>query len=250
MLFSLDNITILIIGFFTASTGMILGVILAYATHNLSKRFKGTILGCSGGLILAVICFDLLPESLEVGNIFLSSLGITIGLLIVVALEGTLDSKPMPELYNKAYYIRAASLLSIGIGLHNIPAGIALGSLFSISFVESMHLAVALILDGIPEGFAVGIFLKGSGLKFSKIFLLASLTSAPMGAAALVGVMINNQSPAFTSIILAITCGMILYVLLRDTFPEARETWRGSLSSVGTVVGFIMGIIIINILDL
>lgn len=53
------------IGFFTAWIGIMLGMLLCFITPDNGRRLKGTILGFLGGLMLAIICFDIIPESFE-----------------------------------------------------------------------------------------------------------------------------------------------------------------------------------------
>ena len=75
------------IGFLTAWTGTMLGILLCFITTDNGKRFKGTVLGFLGGLMLAIICFDLIPESFENGNVYIATIGIFIGLITALFIE-------------------------------------------------------------------------------------------------------------------------------------------------------------------
>jgi zinc transporter, ZIP family len=52
------------IGFFTTWMAMLIGILITYITANSSNKFKGTLLGFIGGLLLSVVCFDLIPDAI------------------------------------------------------------------------------------------------------------------------------------------------------------------------------------------
>ncbi len=51
-------------------------------------RAKGATLGFIGGLMLATVCYDLLPESFEIGNMYIGFAGAVIGLILGTYLNG------------------------------------------------------------------------------------------------------------------------------------------------------------------
>ena len=120
-------------------------------------------MGFLGGLMLAIICFDIIPESFEDNNTYLATIGIFIGLFTAILLDSIISHHSFESSNSKKQrYFKVAFFMSIGI--HNIPAGIALGSLLNISYTQGIQLAIAL-LHGIPEGLTLGIYLKESNSK-------------------------------------------------------------------------------------
>lgn len=235
------------IGFLTGWIGTFTGMLLSYVAVNLRNKLKGVLLSFIGGLMLAVVCFDLLPESLESGSVYMSISGIFVGLIVAVIIDRKLEHTPIRIQGDKSRrYSKVAIFMTIGIGIHNIPAGLAIGSLLFESFSQGIHLAVALVLHGIPEGLAIGIFLKESGGKLYKFILFSIFTSIPMSVGALAGGVVSNSSPYFASLGLALAGGLILYIIFEETLPESRELWDGWLSTVGNVFGIIIGILIIS----
>ena len=231
------------LGFFTAWIGMLAGMIFSVITVNRGNKFKGTMLGIIGGIMLSIVCFDLLPESLEVGNLYTAIIGIILGLILATTLDGKLEfnhtSLPRSKSQN---LFKGALLMAIGTGIHNIPGGIALGSLFYVSYIKGIQMALVLILHGIPEGMAIGIFLRESNSKMFLLILISVLTSIPMGIGSLLGGLISETSPYITSISLSFAGGMILYVVLRETLQESRNLWKGRLTTIGNILGIILGI--------
>lgn len=70
-----------------------------------------------------------------------------------------------------------------------------------------------------------------------------------MGLGALLGGIMSKISPVLISMSLAFAGGMILYIICSETLPNARDTWKGRLSTIGIVIGVITGILIISFLD-
>jgi len=243
----LDSIIIIgILGFLTGWTGILTGILFSFLTKHRGRRFKGTVLGFIGGLMLAIVNFDLLPESFEQGSIYIATIGIVLGLILAVILDGKLDHDKIATSNNRNHrFLKAAILMAIGIGIHNIPSGVALGSFFSTSVEKAFHLASALIIHGIPEGLAIGIFLRESNSSLFNLILISILTSLPMGLGSLLGGIIGKISPVIISVSLSFAGGMILYIICRETLPNARDTWRGRMSTIGNVLGMIAGMLIV-----
>lgn len=236
-------------GYFTAWMGILTGILFSFFIKNRARRFKGTVIGFVGGLMLSIVCFDLLPESFEVGSIYVALIGITFGLILAVLLDGKLDHVNISTFDNKKNrFMKAGIFMAIAIGIHNIPSGIALGSLLSTSPIKGIHLAIALILHGIPEGLAIGLFFRESNLSTFSLIIISIITSIPMGLGALLGGIISKISLVVISISLAFASGMILYIICSETLPNARETWKGRLSTIGIVIGVIAGILITSFL--
>lgn len=241
--------TICNIGFFTAWIGTMLGMLLCFITKDNGRRFKGIVLGFLGGLMLAIICFDLIPESFENGNVYVATIGIFIGLVTAVLIDSGISYFNSKNSNNKKQrYLKVALFMAIGSGIHNIPAGIALGSLLNISYTKGFQLAIALLLHGIPEGLTLGMYLKEGGAKIPTIILFSIFTSIPMGLGALMGGILNSISPIIICISLSFAAGLILYTVCKEIIPESIELWRGRLSASGTVLGIIVGRIFISIM--
>lgn len=238
------------IGFLTAWIGTFTGMISSYVAVRLGDKLRGSILSFIGGLMLSVVSFDLIPESIKSGNYFISVAGIIAGLIIAVIIEGRLEDKPAkmggPE--SKRFY-KAGLFIALAIGIHNMPAGIALGSLFYKSYGHMINLVIALVLHGIPEGIAFGVFLRESGAKLKKLLLVSVLTSISMGIGALTGGIVSKTSPVFTSFSLALAGGLIFYIIFEETLPEAGEISGGRLSTVWNILGVAVGILIISFLE-
>jgi len=123
----LNNLLIItIIGTMVGVIGTGFGGLLSLLWKNPGSKFMSIILGFSGGLMLSVVTFDLLPEAFEIGGIPLSILGIIFGIIVT-----TLIDEMLPDFDNMAKgrgkYFKMGILLALGLALHNFPEGLAIG---------------------------------------------------------------------------------------------------------------------------
>ena len=234
-------------GFLTAWIGLFIGIVSSAFMKSKERRFKGTVLGLLGGFTLGIVFFDLLPDAFGAGSIYIAIVGIAIGLVLSVFLDGKLAHYEVAASNNRSYsFLKASIFMSIGIGIHNLPSGVALGSLISATPIVGFQLAIALILHGIPEGLTLGIFFRECNASKSKLVLMSVLTSIPMGLGAVLGGAL--KSPFITSISLSFAGAMILYITLRETLPSANDTWNGRLTTIGNVLGIIGGMLMVSFL--
>lgn len=232
-------------GFLTAFAGMFVGVTSSAFVQKKGKRFKGTALGLLGGITLGVVCFDLLPESFEASGAKTAMAGFIIGLFFAVILDGKLDHGNITSMdMGGTNFFKAAIFMAIGIGIHNFPSGVALGSLITVGPIKGLHLVIALILHGIPEGLTLGIFLRECNAGKLKLMIVAFCTSLPMGLGSALGYVLESSFAICLS--LAFAAAMILYVTLRETFPAANNTWGGRLTTIGNILGLIMGMLLVS----
>jgi len=234
-------------GFLTAWIGLFIGIVSSGFMKSKERRFKGTVLGLLGGFTLGIVFFDLLPDAFGAGSIYIAIVGIAIGLVLSVFLDGKLAHYEVAASNNRSYsFLKASIFMSIGIGIHNLPSGVALGSLISATPIVGFQLAIALILHGIPEGLTLGIFFRECNASKSKLVLMSVITSIPMGLGAVLGGAL--RSPFVTSISLSFAGAMILYITLRETLPSANDTWNGRLTTIGNVLGIIGGLLMVSFL--
>jgi ZIP family zinc transporter len=237
------------IGFFISWMSMLFGILITFLTVNTGNKFKGTLLGFIGGLLLSVVCFDLIPDAFQNINIVIGIMVMLLGLTFSAILDGFLQKRISKSNKNKSQRLyKAAIFMIIGVGIDNFPSGIALGSLYDISPIKGMQLAFILFIHSIPEGISIGYFLKESNKGFFMILTLSIIASIPMDLGYCVGMVINRISPMVDSLSLAFASGLMLYIVFRETIDESRKIWTGRLSSIGNVLGIIAGFISVTLI--
>lgn len=232
-------------GFLTGWIGIILGMLLCLFIKSGKKRLHGTILGFLGGIMFAIICFDLIPEALENSNLYIGSISLFIGLVFAAWLDGYLSIYMQKSvLLKKNRFIRIALFIAIGTAIHNVSGGIALGALLSISLFSGVQMAAALILHSIPEGLTLGVYLREGRCGGLLKLLLTVLISIPLGIGAAMGGLLSKAPIVVTSISMTFASGLILYTICKEILPESNSLWKGRMTAISTVLGIIVGITI------
>lgn len=102
---------------------------------------------------MAVICFDLIPEALEIGTMTYVLMGIIIGIIAMIFCDLLVEKKfNNVNAKNANSLLKTGIIVSIGLAIHNFPEGLAIGSGFEASVKLGLGLAIAICLHDIPEG--------------------------------------------------------------------------------------------------
>lgn len=238
-----------IIGTCSGIIGTGLGGAIAFVLGRPSKRFLGTLLSFSAGLMISVVCFDLLPEAFQISNLTYGILGIILGVGAILYFEKLIYSFYRSN--GKARinsYVQAGILMGVGIALHNFPEGLAIGSGFTALKAYGLELSLIIAIHDIPEGIAMATPMSIGGMDKVKVFLASILAGVPTGIGALVGYILGEISPVLISICLGFAGGAMLYITCNELVPESRELHKGRMSSLGLILGIISGIIISSLI--
>lgn len=239
---------ITLIGLLAGLLGTGSGGILAIFIRNPKKSLLSFFLGFSGGIMLAIVLMDLVPEAIEIGNYYYTLIGLFLGALFLLFLDERLPHFHLFEGQEGNSYVRTGVLLGLGIALHNLPEGIAIGSGFVASPSLGLSLAITIALHNIPEGLAMACPLSAGGLKISKIFLFTFLAGLPMGIGAFIGASIGTLSPVILSLALSCAGGAMLYIIFNELIPGAHDLAAGQSGTVGAVSGIIIGILLLALI--
>jgi ZIP family zinc transporter len=232
-------------GFISAWMGLLIGIIVSLIIKGKGRRLNILAFAFMGGLMIGIVCFDLIPEAIDLSNVYITLAGLILGLILSLLLDGKLGLIKATTQDNR--FLKSGIFLAIAIGIHHTPMGFALGSLLSTNPTKGINLILAIILHGIPEGLALGVFFNDSKLGALSLIILSIMTSIPMGVGALLGGIISKIAPALISLSLAFAGGMILYITFGETLPNAQKTWKGRLSTLGIILGLVSSILIVSI---
>ena len=172
----------------------------------------------AAGVMLAVVCFQLLPESFGRLPLPLTLILVTLGMGFVGLLR-----RLSPGEENS---LRAAALMAAaGIAMHNLPEGLAIGAGWASSPTLGWELALTILLHDIPEGIGVALPLRISGAPAGKVCLLTLLSGTPTGLGALLGAGLSRlgwrNTAGQTGACLAFAAGAMLWVTLNGMLPVA-----------------------------
>ncbi|MDN5276087.1 MAG: zinc transporter, family [Clostridiales bacterium] len=228
-----------------------LGGIIGFVLNNPGRRFLSTLLNFSAGLMIAVVCFDLLPEAFEIGGFGVGIGGVCLGVVMIIACDEAITSWRSDFKRNAAsisQYIKTGILLGIGIALHNFPEGLAIGSGFTAMESYGVGLSLVIAFHDVPEGIAMAAPMRIGGMGRWKVFLAAVIAGVPTGIGALVGYLLGEISPYFISLCLGFAGGAMLYITCLELIPRSRDLYRGRIPGLGLIMGVIAGILVSSLL--
>ncbi|CDF57311.1 ZIP family metal transporter [Thermobrachium celere] len=226
--------------------GTSFGGLLTVLFRKTNNIIMSAIMGIAGGLMLSVVTFDLIPEAIQMAGFNVVLLGIILGVLFISILDMLLPYSKFIKRYGKG--IKIALLLALGLAAHNFPEGLAIGSGFRGSKSLGYEIAFVIAMHDIPEGAAVAAPLLNSSLSKFKIILFTALTAIPTALGAYIGAYIGEIEKNFIALSLGFASGTMLYIVVGELIPESKENYRGILSTLSIIIGFIIGFILITII--
>ena len=212
-----------ILGLFFGTFGTTLGGIIGVVIKKHSNKFLSFILAFASGLMMSVICFDLLPEALGISNIVNVIIGTIIGIVSMIFCDILVEKKFRVNSKTKGMennLLKTGIIVSIGLAIHNFPEGLAIGSGFEASLKLGLSLAIAICLHDIPEGISMAVPMKNGGMKISKVIFYVILSGITTGIGAFFGAIIGSISQVVISICLSFAAGAMLYIVSRRTYTR------------------------------
>lgn len=234
------------IGFFAGMLGILTGGLVSPRTgrrrffHFINRlegqphsRLYDIFAEFAAGLLIAVICFDLLPEAFLLGGLINSLLGIFLGLLFMLIFQNILVTMRMKRgTVSRCFWLE--------ISLFCIPAGLALGASYPADGKIAAAVTLAIVLNSIPEGIR---YLGNDSAQRGQMIGIAASYSLLTAFGSFAGAFLTAGSGNGTSLLLSISGGALLYlcagVLLRED-----GTIRGRLPAVLHILGILLGLLL------
>ena len=123
-----------VMGLFFGTFGTTIGGIIGIILNKNSNKFLSFILSLASGLMISVVCFDLIPKALEsakvVSVILATGMGVVSMIICDVGVQERINNKKS-KLYSNSEngrLLKTGIIVSIGLALHNIPEGLAIRS--------------------------------------------------------------------------------------------------------------------------
>ncbi len=230
--------------FATSMAGLILALIMCVVYSKKSVRQRGFFLGLTGGVLISIICFELLPEAIVYTGMVIPMTTMTIALIvcaylehIVVNIKGSTEANPLD-------IVKISTFAGVVIGLNNFPEGLALGSVMLHTEMKEAHMVYALFLHSVIEGVLVFSSTKQTGRNKLVNIKFIIVTSFIIGVSAILGAFLTDIAHVVMPISVGFVSGIMLYTALGETIPKSREVWNGRFSSLGACVGVVIGIIV------
>ena len=261
-----------------AGTG--LGGLIGAMLQKDSNRTVSLLLSFAGGVMLSVVCFDLVTEAIETEVGILTVIGsVALGVAITFLLNYLIDRNTTPEVphidenhpktaddldelihsdHLEQHYVRKDNKLSLfvagivmacAIALHNVPEGMTIGASYAsnngVMGSAALVLAVLIGLHNIPEGMAVSVPLISGGMKKGKAVLITAASGIPTILGSLLGYLLGEIGPLGLAMSLGFAGGAMLYVVFGEILPQSILMYHSKLPAFATIVGILLGLLII-----
>ena len=261
-----------------AGTG--LGGLIGALLQKDSNRTVSLLLSFAGGVMLSVVCFDLVTEAIETEvGVFTVIGSISIGVAVTYLLNWLIDRKTNPEVphidanhpktaddldelihsdHLKQHYARkdskmglfvAGIVMACAIALHNVPEGMTIGASYAsndgVMGSAALVLAVLIGLHNIPEGMAVSVPLISGGMSKWKAVLITACTGIPTVLGALFGYALGEIGPLGLTLSLGFASGAMLYVVFGEILPQSILMYHSKLPAFSAIGGILAGLLII-----
>jgi ZIP family zinc transporter len=135
--------------------------------------------------------------------------------------------------------LRTGVLLAIGITIHNIPEGIAVGAGYMHAPDFGVFIASAILLHNIPEGIATALPLCKCGVCRWVAFRTAFLSGMAEPVGAVIAALFLSSFTNFVPGALAFAGGVMMFITLDELIPAAREHGHHHSTALGIIFGAI-----------
>lgn len=88
--------------------------------------------------------------------------------------------------------------------------------------------------------------MRNGGISARKVVFYVILSGITTGIGAFFGSLIGSVSQAIISLCLSFAAGAMLYIVTGELIPEANNLYKGRLSAIGNILGFLIGIIAVR----
>ena len=257
-----------------------LGGLIGAMMQKDSNRTVSLLLSFAGGVMLSVVCFDLVTEAIETNvGIWIVVASIAFGVGITYFLNYLIDRKTNPEVPHidenhpktaddldelihsdhfqehqarkdgKLGLFVAGVVMACAIALHNVPEGMTIGASYASNDGAmggaALVLAVLIGLHNIPEGMAVSVPLISGGMDKWKAILLTASSGIPTILGALLGYLLGEIGPIGLTLSLGFASGAMLYVVFGEILPQSILMYHSKLPAFSAITGILVGLLII-----
>jgi zinc transporter, ZIP family len=259
-----------------AGLGTGIGGLIAVA-RTPGRRSFGFLMGITAGVMITLSFLELANKAWELAGFWTATIGFAAGAFFMFFLDfiaphirfGILEIRGKDVIHGQqenpcpgrgrhrfgrfhqrnhitdVRLMRTGVLLAIGITLHNLPEGVAVGAGYMHAPEFGLFITSAILLHNIPEGIATALPLCKSGVCRRDAFLAALLSGLAEPVGALLAALFLTSFTQFVPGSLAFAGGVMMFITLDELIPTARE--YGHQHS--TALGFIFGAIFVFLLS-
>ena len=233
-----------LLGFF-----IIIGVIIAFFLKK-QKKVLDFIFAFALSILTMLILVDLLGHTIEhlgIKHIYLFILFTCLGLLIFKIIDDFVpehEDAKMTKNEEKKNIVHIGVLATIALIIHNFVEGMAIYLTSANDINLGIMMALGVGLHNIPLGIIITTTLNSDKNTGKYLFCIISLfISSFLGGLLLYLLNINTVSDIVIGSLLALTIGMLLYIIIFELYPKVKKTTNKKITIIGLAAGVIIALI-------
>ncbi len=242
-----------LLGTYVGVIPVALGMLLLPAMRRFRPSWLRALMAITVGL-LAFLAVDATFEALDLagesggafGGAELLVLGAGLAYLALTAIDRWLKSRR--EVKGTAG-ARLSLMIALGIGLHNLGEGLAIGSAYAIGELAlGAFLVLGFAIHNTTEGFAIVAPLARERASLGRLAILGLIAGAPAILGALIGASVNNAE--LSVLLLGVGVGAIIQVIgqiapaMRDSNGRLLDAVTASAIGAGAVAFYLTGLLV------
>ncbi len=222
-----------------------IGSVLGLVVRKPGPRFMSLILGFSAGVMVLVSFVELLQQGIDTVGFLPGVAAFFGGMVVMLLIDVSIPHQYKAEKHagwsrkGSPALMRTGLLVALGIGIHNLPEGMAAfaGALQSRGL--GVSIAVAIAIHNIPEGLAVSVPVYAATGSRKKAFLWSFLSGVaePVGAGLAALVLMPFLTPAVLGLVLAAVAGIMVFISFDELVPVAHSYGFEHLAIGGVIAG-------------
>ncbi|HLC96568.1 MAG TPA: metal transporter [Candidatus Nanoarchaeia archaeon] len=244
--------TFALLGIYVGVIPVLLGLLWLPFLRMLNERWYSFLLALTVGLLI-FLGFDALAESFDlleaIPNAY-NGMGILlIGFTLSILTLSAVSYKSEHHRQIKGEHFQAlifGYLIALGIGLHNLGEGLAIGSAYAVGEVAlGSLLVIGFMIHNVTEGVAIVAPLTRFVRQVDNFYFHLAIMGLLAGAPTILGAVIGGfaYSPALAVLFFSIGAGAIFDVSYDIMRYMAKGRWM-SLFTITNVFGFLAGLLI------
>ena len=241
-----------LLGFYVGIVPILLGMLVLPVLKRAGPQVVPVLLAVTVGL-LAFLAVEAGLEAITLGEgsgaafggPVLGFLGAGLAFLALTALDGALRRGRSREGAG-ASGLTLATTIAVGIGLHNLGEGLAIGSSYAVGELAlGAFLVAGFALHNTTEGLAIVAPLTAQRTSLVRLAGLALIAGGPAMVGAVVGARVDNDE--VSALLLGLGVGAIVQVIVQVA-PRLRSP--GQRLSPGVVAGLAVGVLLMYVTGL
>ncbi len=240
------------------------------------RRSFGLLMGITAGVMISLSFLELVNKAWEMGGFLTATIGFAVGAVFMLLVDMLIPhirfgeeevherSTPLEDPCQEAGFrrghrrarrryrlfsksnkpmnralLKTGLLIAIGITIHNMPEGIAVGAGYAHQPQFGVFIAMAIALHNIPEGIATALPLCKAGARRRDAFLMALLSGLTEPVGAMLAIFFLSFFQDLVPAALAFAGGVMTFITLDELVPAAREHGHQHWTAIGIILGAI-----------